>query len=82
MIKITNDKYEFKVTKGVFEDKFKPLGYRVVEEKNNTIEKTIVKENVDSVDNIDKKEEKNDFIKKEEKVFEKGTTEKLQKNRK
>lgn len=83
MIKITNDKYEFKVTKGVFEDKFKPLGYRIVEEKKNTTEKKVVKENIDSVDNIDKKEEKNDFIKKEEKeIIEEGTTRKLQKDRK
>jgi len=74
MIKITNDKYEFKVTKGVFEDKFKPLGYRIVEEKKNTTEKKVVKENIDSVDNIDKKEEKE--------IIEEGTTRKLQKDRK
>ena len=74
MIKITNDKYEFKVTKGVFEDKFKNLGYRIVEEKKNTTDKKVVKENISSVDNIDKKEEKE--------IIEEGTTRKLQKDRK
>ena len=85
MIRITNDKYEFKVTSGVFEDKFKNLGYRVVQEKNDATDKKVVKPNIDSVDNIDKKEEKeeNKFIKKEEKeIIEEGTTAKLQRNRK
>lgn len=77
MIKITNDKYEFKVTKGVFEDKFKPLGYKIIEEKKNTTDKNVVKEKIDSVDNIDKKEDK-----KEKETIEEGITRKLQKDRK
>ncbi len=74
MIKITNDRYEFKVTKGVFEDKFKNLGYRIVEDKKDTTNKNVVKETKNSVDNIDKKEEKE--------IVEEGATVKLQKNRK
>ena len=73
MIKITNDRYEFKVTKGVFEDKFKNLGYRIIEDKKDTKNKNIVKETKNSVDNIDKEEKE---------IVEEGATVKLQKNRK
>ena len=79
MIKITNDKNEFVVSQGAFETQFKNLGYRIVNENKPKISES--KNN--SVDNIDKKEEKNSFIKREQKeIVEEGTTEKIQRNRK
>ena len=72
MIKITNDKNEFMVTQGVFESQFKNLGYRIVDNKTKISES---KNN--SVDNIDKKEDK-----KEKETIEEGITRKLQKDRK
>ena len=72
MIKITNDKNEFVVTQGAFESQFKNLGYRIVDNKTKISES---KNN--SVDNIDKKEDK-----KEKETIEEGITRKLQKDRK
>ena len=72
MLKITNDKYTFKVTSGVFENQFKNLGYRVVGKNESTNEK-VVENNIDSANKIDKKEKE---------INEEGITRKLQKDRK
>lgn len=71
MIKITNDKNEFVVTQGAFENQFKNLGYRIINDNKTKVNES--KNN--SVDNIDKKEEKKETI-------EEGITRKLQKDRK
>lgn len=72
MIKITNDKNTFEVTSGVFESQFKNLGYRVIG-KNESANKKVVENNIDSADKIDEKEKE---------IIEEGTTEKIQRNRK
>lgn len=72
MIKITNDKNTFEVTSGVFESQFKNLGYRIVG-NNESANKKVVENNIDSADKVDKKEKE---------TIEEGITRKLQKDRK
>jgi hypothetical protein len=68
MIKIVKDKVEKNVTKGAYENFYKPLGYTIVNDGNKELKKEVeIKEEVeikkvDNKDNEDKGEKKSPKI--------------------